>query len=554
LPARRKYPLVRPRRRRRTGVQRRLFWQRTAILAALAALAAIVLGLAFAGSPSRLASGVRIAGVDVGGKTPHQARSILERRADALASVPVTFRVGARTWRLEPRHLGIRVDWRAAVDAVRRQGNGFGPLRGFRRLDLRFFGADVAPPTQVDDAALQAKLDEIAAAVNVSHREASIVLHGLRPQIVPSRTGHVLDRHAAAATIVRALSGLTREPVGLPIQLDQPKINAGDLRVVQAEVRTALSAHLHLTLGATRWNLRPPRIARLLELPADGRRDLRIGGSGASNWFSALAKRVDRSPVDADWAVGKSGIRVIPDHPGYVLDVPFEQHRHTVEVNYLGTVHGTLSALRYMEHAGEGVIIQIGSALVYRSIPLQSAYCASKAAIRGFTDSLRCELIHARSRVKVCMLQLPAVNTPQFEVVRTRLPRHPMPVPPIFQPEMAARAALHLARHPRREMWVGWPAARAIFAQKFIGGLLDRYLSKAGWEAQMDERPIDARARHDNLYQPLPGDRGAQGPFGAQARPASLAFFARLHAGKMAALGTAAAVALALWQWKSRTA
>ena len=126
----------------------------------------------------------------------------------------------------------------------------------------------------------------------------------------------------AAGTIVRALASLKREPVGLPIDLDQPKINAGDLRVVQAEVRTALSAHLQLTLGATRWNLRPPRIARILELPADGRRDLRIGGAGASSWFSALAKRVDRTPVGADWAVGKGGIRVIPDQPGYVLDVP----------------------------------------------------------------------------------------------------------------------------------------------------------------------------------------------------------------------------------------
>ncbi len=325
LPPRRKYSLVRPPqrrpRRRRTRAQSRLFWQRAAILVALGGLAALVLGLAFAGSPSRLADGVRIAGIDVGGKTPHQARSVLERRAEALASVPVTFRVGNRTWQLQPRHLGIRVDWGAAVDAVRRQGNGFGPLRGFRRLDLRFFGADVAPPTQVYDAALQAKLDEISAAVNVAHREASIVLHGLSPQIVSSRIGHVLDRHAAAATIVRALASLKREPVGLPIQLDRPNINAGDLRVVQAEVRTALSARVHLTLGATRWSLRPPRIARILELPADGRRDLRVGGPGATSWLAALAKRVDRSPVDADWAVGKSGIRVIPDQPGYALDV-----------------------------------------------------------------------------------------------------------------------------------------------------------------------------------------------------------------------------------------
>jgi vancomycin resistance protein YoaR len=292
------------------------------IVAVLAALAGMVLGLAFAGSPSRLANGVRIAGVDVGGRTPSQARSILQRRADELASVPVTFRVGSRTWQLQPRHLGIRVDWRAAVDAVRRQGNGFGPLRGFRRLDLRFFGADVAPPTQVYDAALETKLNQISAAVNVAHREASIVLRGLKPEIVPSRTGHLLDRHAAAATIVRALASLKREPVGLPIEVDRPKVTASDLRVAQAQVRTALSAHVHLTLGPTSWNLRPPRIARVLELPADGRRDLRIGGPGASSWFAALAKRVDRPPVDADWAVGKSGIRVIPVLEGHVLDVP----------------------------------------------------------------------------------------------------------------------------------------------------------------------------------------------------------------------------------------
>ena len=295
---------------------------RAAIIAALAALAAMALGLAFAGSPSRLADGVQIAGVDVGGKTPREARAALVQRAKGLASVPVVFRVGSRTWRLEPRRLGIRVDWRAAVDAVRRQGEGFGPLRGFRRLDLRFFGADVAPPTQVYDAALEYKLNEIAAAVDSPHREAAIVLRGLTPQITPSRSGHVLDRQAAATTIVRALAGLKREPVGLPVRVDQAKVNADDLTVAVAQVKTALSAPLKLTLGATRWNLRPPRIARLLQLPADGRRDLRIGGEGATEWFKALAKRVDKEPVDADWAISSSRIRVIPDSPGYLLDVP----------------------------------------------------------------------------------------------------------------------------------------------------------------------------------------------------------------------------------------
>ncbi len=296
--------------------------QRTVIIVAIAALAAMVLGLAFAGSPSRLAGGVRIAGLDVGGKTSREARGLLERRAKSLAAVPVTFRVGSRSWQLQPRHLGIRVDWAAAVDAVRRQGEGFGPLRGFRRLDMRFFGADVAPPTQVYDAALRLKLNQIEAAVNSPHREASIVLRGLTPRIVPGRQGQVLDRGAAAGTIVRALASLKREPVGLPVRVDQPKVTVDDLTVAEAQVRTALSAPVKLTLGTTRWNLRPSRLARLLKLPADGRRDLQIGGPGASEWFRALARRVDKPPVNADWAISSSGIRVLPDRPGQLLHVP----------------------------------------------------------------------------------------------------------------------------------------------------------------------------------------------------------------------------------------
>jgi len=313
----------RPRRRRpRTRAQRRALWQRTAALVAVLALVALALGLAFAGSSNRLADGVRIAGIDVGGKTPRQAQRILAARADALASVPVTFRVGSHTWRLEPRRLGIRVDWEAAVDSVRRQGEGFGPLRGFRRLDMRFFGADVAPPTQAYDGALRYWLDRIEHAVDSPHREASIVLHGLTATIIPSRAGRTLDRRAAAATIVRALASLNRDPVGLPVRVDRAKVTAGDLTVAAAQVRTALSAPVHLTLGGTRWNLRPGRTAHLLQLPVDGRRDLRIGDDGASDWFTALSRRVNQPAEDATWAISSSGIRVVPDHPGYLLDVP----------------------------------------------------------------------------------------------------------------------------------------------------------------------------------------------------------------------------------------
>lgn len=165
-----------------------------------------------------------------------------------------------------------------------------------------------------------------------------------------------------------------------------------------------------------------------------------------------------------------------------------DEFRRIIEVNYLGYVHGTLAALRHMRARNAGLIVQIGSALAYRSIPLQSAYCASKAAIRGFTDSLRSELIHERSKIAVTMLQLPAVNTPQFEVVRNRLTKHPQPVPPIYQPEVIARAVVHAAVHPKREMWIGWSTTKAIIGQCLIPGILDRYLARRAWETQETDR------------------------------------------------------------------
>ena len=218
-----------------------------------------------------------------------------------------------------------------------------------------------------------------------------------------------------------------------------------------------------------------------------------------------------------------------------------EEYRRVTEVNYLGTVHGTLAALRHMRATGEGTIIQIGSALVYRSIPLQSAYCASKAAIRGFTDSLRCELVHEKSRIRVTMLQLPAVNTPQFEVMRTRLPRHPKPVPPIYQPEAIAHAVLRVAAKPVREMWLAPSAIAAIVGQRLAPGLLDRYLGRRGYEAQQTGEPV-AAGRPDNLFAPLPGDRGAHGRFDAEARPRSLEMSARLRARALAVAAAAAGV------------
>jgi vancomycin resistance protein YoaR len=307
---------------RRRAKRTRLIRRRAPIAVALVVLTGVVVGVVFAGSPARLADGVHIAGVDVGGLTPNAAKRALERHAGALENVPVEFRVGGQSWRLTPHQLGVRADWGAAVASVRREGQGFGPVRGFRRLGIRFFGAEVAPPTQVYDPALQYELDRIAREIDTRHREASIVLHGLQPRIVPGRTGQVLDRDAAATTIVRALASLSRSPVDLPVRKDPPRVNPNDLTVIAAEVKTALSAPVRLTLGPTRWRLTPARIAPLLELPADGRRDLRIGGRGADSWFTKLQARVNRDPVDATWAIGSRGIRVVPDKPGYTLDVP----------------------------------------------------------------------------------------------------------------------------------------------------------------------------------------------------------------------------------------
>jgi NAD(P)-dependent dehydrogenase (short-subunit alcohol dehydrogenase family) len=237
-----------------------------------------------------------------------------------------------------------------------------------------------------------------------------------------------------------------------------------------------------------------------------------------------------------------------------------DEYRRVMEVNYLGYVHGTLAALRHMRRTGGGVIIQIGSALAYRSIPLQSAYCASKAAIRAFTDSLRSELIRERSKVAITMLQLPAVNTPQFEVVRNRLEKHPQPVPPVHQPELIAKAVVHAALHPRREMWLGWSTVKAILAQRVVPGFLDEYLARHAWESQQtDDLPPGHPIKHfrDNVDAPVPGDPGAHGPFDDRARSFDLRLWLQLHpklTSTLASLATAAAVAwLAHTKTRGRT-
>ena len=197
-----------------------------------------------------------------------------------------------------------------------------------------------------------------------------------------------------------------------------------------------------------------------------------------------------------------------------------EEYRRSTEVTYLGAVWGTMAALRRMKPRDRGTIVQVGSALAHRGIPLQAPYCGAKHAIQGFTESLRAELDHDGSRVRVTMVQLPAHNTPQFSWGRTRMPRHPQPVPPIFQPEVAADAIVHAVFHPKHEYYVGWPTVKTVFGNRIAAGLVDRYLARKAYDAQQTDDPIDP-GRPDNLFEPVGGDHGTHGVFDGRARDTS---------------------------------
>ncbi|HEV7768383.1 MAG TPA: SDR family oxidoreductase [Thermoanaerobaculia bacterium] len=202
---------------------------------------------------------------------------------------------------------------------------------------------------------------------------------------------------------------------------------------------------------------------------------------------------------------------------GRIVDITPDEFRRVTEVTYLGVVYGTLAALKRMQPHNRGVIVQVGSTLAYRGIPLQAPYCAAKHAIQGFHDSLLCELRHDRSKVRVCMVHLPAINTPQFRWIRNHMPRKPRPFGTIYEPEVAAEAIVRASENPKREVNVSWGTTRAIIANSFIPGLLDRYLGHIGFNGQQsDEREPESRA--DNLYAPVPGDAGVHGVFSDEAK------------------------------------
>jgi len=260
----------------------------------------------------------------------------------------------------------------------------------------------------------------------------------------------------------------------------------------------------------------------------------------------AAAERVERELGAIDVWVNDAMATVFAPF----AEVEPAEYRRATEVTYLGCVWGTKAALRRMLPRDRGVVVQVGSALAFRGIPLQAPYCGAKHAIEGFSESLRAELLHDRSGIRVSMVHLPALNTPQFEVGRTKLPRHPQPVPPIYQPEVAAAAIVWISEHCRRQLYVGAPTVKTVLGNRIAPWLGDLYLARTGYEAQQTDEPVDPE-RPDNLFEPVPGDHGTRGRFGEGARSGSALTWLSRHRGLLAGLAAgcgAGAAAIGLSQ------
>jgi len=285
--------------------------------------AAIGLGLVFAGSPGRLAHGTRVAGIDLGGLTPAQARRLLERRAAKLADDPVTFTAGGKRFRLTPRQLGVEVNWAAAVENAERHGGGFGFVRGYRRLELQLFPSDLLPPVRAYEPGVSYKLGLLARAIDTRHREARLVRRGLHITIAPGSTGRVLDRKTAREVIVGALASFSRSPVALPVRTDPPSVTVDSLADAQRLASQVVAAPVSVLVGPTRIRIPRWRLAKILELPVGGGTKLSFAGPAADAYFTRLARHLDRRPRDARFAVNANGtVRVVPAALGLALDGP----------------------------------------------------------------------------------------------------------------------------------------------------------------------------------------------------------------------------------------
>jgi vancomycin resistance protein YoaR len=279
-----------------------------------------LVGIGFAGSSSRIAAGVEIAGVNVGGLTPAQAQRKLEQTSKKLFWVPVEFRADGKSFSIVPAQIGVLTDWSAAIDTARHDGEGLGPLRGFKRLEMRFFGVDVMPPVTHSPLALNRLLSRIARSVNQPALEPAIVLDGTEPSIASGHSGRALNRRTAARLIVRALGSPTRDPVTLPVRVTVPKVRRSDLIRVMGQIRTAVSAPVLINLGAVQRRISPAQIEKMLVYPHDGQRNLSIASDKASTYLSFLSKRLDKPAKDATFSTAGLSVRIVPSHRGRVVD------------------------------------------------------------------------------------------------------------------------------------------------------------------------------------------------------------------------------------------
>jgi vancomycin resistance protein YoaR len=306
--------------RRRGG--RSALWT-LALGAGVVLVVVVLVGLAYAGSSAKLAEGTHVAGVDIGGMTKESAAAKLEEEYARVADQPVTFVAGESSFSFAASQLGVEPDWRGAVAAAASSGDGFGPLRGFRRLHTRFFGADVQPSLAVSNAALEYALDRISSRVDSEPRNAALVRRGLRFRVVPEQSGMQLSRDAAAQLVVRSLGSIERPgPVALAVGVARPRVTEQMLAAPARRARLAVSAPVFLRSDARSWRLSRARIAGLLELPRDGARRLAIAGPRADAYFHALAERVGHPPVDAGFEASGDVVGVTPARPGVELDVP----------------------------------------------------------------------------------------------------------------------------------------------------------------------------------------------------------------------------------------